>query len=201
MLEWLKELLGENYTEDIDEKASKEIGKNFVSKVNYDRLNEQKNQLEKDVKARDGQIADLSKVDVADLQETIERLKTENETSKQEKEKFIHETKVKQYVEKLALKDDVYEKHVTNMLLEKGLKFDGETLLGADDVINPFKEGHPEAFKSNEEKPHFAGNTGGSQTVALTRAEFEKLPYLEKYKIKTEQPDAYNQIKAEINGG
>jgi len=37
MLEWLKTILGEHYTEDINKKISAEIGKNFVSKADFQR--------------------------------------------------------------------------------------------------------------------------------------------------------------------
>ncbi|MDO4459042.1 MAG: hypothetical protein Q4C42_03010, partial [Clostridia bacterium] len=40
MLEWLKPILGETYSEDIDKAISQEIGKGFVSKHNYDERNE-----------------------------------------------------------------------------------------------------------------------------------------------------------------
>lgn len=32
MLEWLKNILGEDYTDEVDAKVSAEIGKNFVTK-------------------------------------------------------------------------------------------------------------------------------------------------------------------------
>lgn len=39
MLEWLKEILGESYTEEIDKKVSAEIGRGFVAKVDFDAKN------------------------------------------------------------------------------------------------------------------------------------------------------------------
>lgn len=39
MLEWLKEILGDSYTEEIDKKVSAEIGKAFVAKVDFDAKN------------------------------------------------------------------------------------------------------------------------------------------------------------------
>ncbi len=35
MLEWLKTVLGEAYTDDIDKKVSDEIGKNFVARADF----------------------------------------------------------------------------------------------------------------------------------------------------------------------
>ena len=49
MLEWLKEILGDSYTEEIDKKVSAEIGKAFVAKGDFDAKNTEakslKNQL------------------------------------------------------------------------------------------------------------------------------------------------------------
>lgn len=39
MLEWLKEILGESYTEEIDKRVSAEIGKGFVAKADFDTKN------------------------------------------------------------------------------------------------------------------------------------------------------------------
>lgn len=33
MLDWLKEILGDNYSEEIDKKVSAKIGENFVSRT------------------------------------------------------------------------------------------------------------------------------------------------------------------------
>ena len=35
MLEWLKSILADSYTEEIDKQISQEIGKNFVSKADF----------------------------------------------------------------------------------------------------------------------------------------------------------------------
>ena len=47
MLEWLKTILGDNYSEEIDTAISGEIGKGFVSKANYDQRNTAYKDLQK----------------------------------------------------------------------------------------------------------------------------------------------------------
>lgn len=42
MLEWLKTILGDAYTEDIAKQVSEEIGKQFVQRVDFNTLNETK---------------------------------------------------------------------------------------------------------------------------------------------------------------
>lgn len=40
MLSWLKEILGDSYTEDTEKKISQEIGKNFVAKADFNAKND-----------------------------------------------------------------------------------------------------------------------------------------------------------------
>lgn len=50
MLEWLKTILGDMYTEDIDRQVSTEIGKNFVSKTDFSVVKEAKEKYEAQLK-------------------------------------------------------------------------------------------------------------------------------------------------------
>lgn len=65
----------------------------------------------------------------------------------------------------LGLKDDIYEKHVTDLILEKELKFDGDKLIGGDDIVKQFREKYPDAFKSARPVPEFSVSTTGQSGV------------------------------------
>ncbi len=112
-----------------------------------------------------------------------------------DKQKFIHESKVAGYVKGLKLKDEIYENHVTKMLLDKGLQFEGDKLIGADDVVNPFKESHPDAFQSTKPTPTFVAATGTSQEMKLTKEDFRKMGYQDRLSLKSENPELYNELK------
>lgn len=77
-LEWLKTILGDAYNDDIDKKVSEEVGKNFVSRSDFNTLNETKKTLDGQIKDRDGQLEELKKVDASGLQAEITRLQSEN---------------------------------------------------------------------------------------------------------------------------
>lgn len=83
MLEWLKTILGDNYTEDIDKKVSAEIGKGFVSRSDFNILNDTKKNLETQLSDRDKQLDELKKVDTKTLQAEITRLQGENKAAKE----------------------------------------------------------------------------------------------------------------------
>lgn len=96
---------------------------------------------------------------------TVADYKQKWEKSENDRKAFEHRTKVGGYVKSLGLKDDIYEKHVTNLMLEKGLKFEGDKLIGGDDVVNQFKEKYPDAFKSAQPVPEFSVSTTGQSGV------------------------------------
>jgi hypothetical protein len=76
-----------------------------------------------------------------------EDFKAKWEQSEQARKDFEHKTKVSNYVKALNLKDDIYENYVANEIISKGLQFDGDKLIGGEDVVSAFKEKYPDAFK------------------------------------------------------
>ena len=80
-LDWLKEIIGDGYTEEIDKKAAEAIGKSFVARSEFNAANEAQKTLEASISERDSQLAALKKVDAADLQKKIDALQAENKTS------------------------------------------------------------------------------------------------------------------------
>lgn len=79
---------------------------------------------------------------------------------------FEHRTKLAAYVRGLHLKDDIYESHVTKLLEEKGLKFEGDKLIGGEDVVQTFRESHADAFAPDKSE-QAAAPTSGKAPEAL----------------------------------
>lgn len=88
MLEWLKTILGDKYTPEIDTAVSQEIGKGFVSRTDFNatsgKLKEAEAQLTESVKTRDTQLEELKKSAGAseELQKQIETLTQQNKDQK-----------------------------------------------------------------------------------------------------------------------
>ncbi len=84
MLEWLKTILGDTYTEDIDKKVSDEIGKQFVSRTDFNTLNETKKTLENTVNTLKQQNGDNEALQntIKDHENTIAQLKKDAENTK-----------------------------------------------------------------------------------------------------------------------
>ena len=120
---------------------------------------EVKTYSEEEYKALETQLDELKK-SVADNED----FKAKWEQSEQARKDFEHRTKVNSFVKSLNLKDDIYEKHVSDIIIEKGLKFEGDKLICGDDVVSVFKEKYPNAFKSADTGDFIAptGNSSGN---------------------------------------
>lgn len=81
-MDWLKEILGEAHTEDLDKKIAGYIGKNFVSKSDFRAETDKVKSLESQITERDSQLEALKKIDTAGLQSKITELQEENRQAK-----------------------------------------------------------------------------------------------------------------------
>ena len=104
-------------------------------------------------------------MDIDGIKKSVEDYKTKWEQSENERKAFEYRTKISGFVKLLGLKDDIYEKHVADMIISKELKFDGDKLIGGDDIVNQFKEKYPDAFKSAQPVPEFSVSTQGENGV------------------------------------
>ncbi len=107
------------------------------------------------------QIESFKSMDVDTIKKSAEDWEAKFKKSEADRVAFEHRTKVNGLVKGLKLKDDIYENYLTNALIEKELKFDGDKLIGGDDVINAFKEAHPDAFVTDKPQVDIGGNTKG----------------------------------------
>lgn len=80
------------------------------------------------------------------------------------------------------------------LLKEKQLKLDGGKLVGFDDVLTQAKADDPSAFASDKPAPKFTDPITGAPLPEITKEAFAKMSYMEKLKIKTEQPEIYKGL-------
>lgn len=139
--DWLKEIIGEGYTEEIDGKVSKQIGDRFVAKADFDATNTAYKTLETQLAERDKQLEELKKIDADGLQAQIDTLQKENKAAKDEHEKQINSIKLDNALE-LALVNGKAKstKAVRAMLDMEKIKLDGDNLLGIEDQLKALRE-------------------------------------------------------------
>ena len=148
MLEWLKTILGDNYSEDIDKKVSAEIGKAFVARSDFNAKNDALKRAEDDIKTRDTQLETLrnSTGDVEGLKKQIADLQTQNATDKATYEAELARVRLDGAVEaaltaagaknntavKALLADFLKDAKVDESGTVKGLAAEIDTLIKAD---------------------------------------------------------------------
>lgn len=209
MIDWLKTILGEVYTEEIDKKISEEIGKNFVARADFNNLNVEKKALADTVKERDKQLEALkaSSGDVEALKTQIDTLQTENAAAAKAYEAEIKRLKIDTAVE-LALSAAKAKnvKAVKALLdLEKAELDTNGTVKGLNDQIKKLSEAPDSGFLFDLDEPNsgFKGfKPGESRDSAvsseLTLESFRKLTPAERFNYSQKHPDEYKKL---YNGG
>lgn len=110
-------------------------------------------------------INSYKEMDIDGIKKSVEDYKKKWEKSENDRKAFEYKTKINTYVKSLGLKDDIYEKYVSDIITEKDLKFDGDKLIGGDDVVSTFREKYPDAFKPAD-TGNFIATTGRSSGVS-----------------------------------
>ena len=105
-----------------DESAVQKITETYTAdiKAEQDAAATAKTQLDEVNKT----IQSYKDMDIDGIKASVEEYKQRLTQAEAERAAFEYRTKMNQYVKKLGLKNDVYEKHVTDLLTEKNLQFD-----------------------------------------------------------------------------
>lgn len=163
MLEWLKTILGDAWTEEIDKKVSEEIGKGFVARADFNTLNAEKKALADTVKDRDKQLETLkaSTGDTEALKQQIATLQADNTAAAKAHEAEIKRLKIDTAVDLALSAAKAKNTKAVKALLELDnaeLAEDG-TVKGLGDQIKKLVES-PESgfmFETDKQKPGFKG--------------------------------------------
>ena len=150
MLEWLKTILGDAWTEEIDKKVSDEIGKGFVARADFNTLNTEKKALADTVKDRDKQLETLKAAtgDTEALKQQIATLQADNATAAKAHEAEIKRLKVDTAVDLALAAAKAKNAKAVKALLELDnaeLAEDG-TVKGLSDQIKKLVESPESAF-------------------------------------------------------
>lgn len=206
MLDWLKTILGDAYTEEIDKKVSEEIGKGFVARADFNALNAEKKSLADTVKERDKQLETLkaSTGDVEALKNQIATLQTENANAAKAHEDEIKRLKIDTAVE-LALSTAKAKsvKAVKALLdLEKAEIADDGTVKGLDDQIKKLAGASETSFLFDQQDPKKKdfkgfkpGESGdGDGGTGMTLEKLRKMTPAERYTYSINNPEEYKTL-------
>lgn len=204
MLEWLKEILGEQYSEDIDKKVSEEIGKNFVAKADFNNVNETKKTLEQQIKDRDKDIADLKKSagDNADLSQKYSDLQEKYKKDTESLNKTILDNQKNNAIEMAIMQAKGKNTKAIKALLDLdkiSLKDDG-TIEGLSEQMENLTKSDDSKFLFEEvKKNQFKGAKPGEgadidDMKSITKEQFNKMGYKEKLNLFNENKELYDSL-------
>lgn len=177
--DWLKEIIGDTYTEELDQKVADALGKRFAALNDFNNVNETKKQLQADLAARDKQLTELKTAAglSEDLKKQIETLQAANKTAQEKYETDLKDLALTNAI-KLAVTGKVHDEALVTGLVDKTkLVVNGDSVIGLDEQLKTLQESKAFLFKSdgdkgndgkggNQNKPGFkvgagAGETGG----------------------------------------
>lgn len=179
MLEWLKNILADKYTEDIDKQISQEIGKNFVAKADFNTKSEALKAAENTIKERDTQLESLKAAsgNAEELKRQITTLQTQNAEAKKTYEAELARVRLDSAVEaaltaagaknntavKALLADFLKDAKLDDSGAVKGLAAEIDTLAKADATAFLFNtaDGNAQQFKGMQ-----PGTAGGKTPPA-----------------------------------
>lgn len=120
------------------------------------------------LKTANAEIDSYKSMDIETIKKNADDYKTKYETAEQEHQTKLAEIelngKLDKFVGSQNLKNDIYKKALVEQIKEKGLKFDGDNLLGGEDLVKGFKEQYVDAFADTKPKPQFGDTTPGMLT-------------------------------------
>mgnify|MGYP002624354195 CR=1 FL=1 len=148
MLDWLKTILGDAYTDELDRKISQEIGKSFVARKDFnDKLSIIK-QLEGTVAERDQQLETLkgSTGDIDAMKQQIAELQKQNKDNKDAYEAEVARIRLDSAVEAALTNARAKNNVAAKALLEAFLK---DAKLGEDGKVKGLDEAI-EGLQKNE---------------------------------------------------
>lgn len=137
----------------------------YIPKTKFDNLNEQKKDLENQLKETNDKVQELSKVDTEELKKQIENLqKKYEEDTKELNNKYEareYDIKLNDYAKDLKFSSNSAKKTFMSDLKAKELKFENDKLVGFDDFVASYKETDPSAFIKEESNDFgVTANTG-----------------------------------------
>lgn len=185
------------------EKVVEDYGKNYVAKSQFNQKNEELKQAKESLTTMQSDIEALKKsnADNAELSKQIDELNTAQLKREAEYTAQIQKMELDGIVERTLLSSKVKNAKAVRALLDlEDAKVKDGTIKGLDDQLTKLKESDPYLFES-ESKP--TGVTpgephGGQGSTGITQEQFNKMGYLQRAKLKEDDPNAYSEF---INGG
>lgn len=196
--EFLKTLeLSDEAIDQIMAEHGKSVEKYKAEAGKVEGLNQTIADLQGQLNAANTQIEEFKGMDIDGIRKAADNWKEKAEQAERDAQAKIseleHDNLLREKLSGVKFTSDYAKKGVFDEIKAKGLKTENGILLGFDDALQGLRESQPDAFASETPPPSFAKATQ-SKITGITREDFSKMSYLDKVKLKTEQPEQYNEL-------
>lgn len=166
MLEWLKTILGDNYSEDTDKKVSEEIGKGFVAKADFTAAKEAKKTLETQLAEAGKTIEGFKAMDVDAIRAEADNWKTKAEKAEQDAAARIAELEFNTLLDgTITAAKGKNAKAIRALLDVDTLKGSKNQTEDAKKALDALREESGYLFESAEVPPPFAAGAGTAKVM------------------------------------
>ena len=161
MLDWLKTILGDSYTEEIDKNVSAEIGKNFVSKTDFNAKNEELKTAQGQIKTANETIEGFKAMDIDGIKKAADEWKAKYEQAEKEHAAKLADMEFDGLLSSAITTAKGRNAKAIRALLDvdalKASKNQADDLKTALEVL---KKDNDYLFESDQTPPPYAGGTG-----------------------------------------
>ena len=197
MQEFLKELFGDAVTEETMASFHEELGKRFVSKADFNRRGEELKAVREEHAQMAAEFTAMQEAS-GEAERLKQALETEQKRHAEEMETFIKEEQAKQL--KTALDRELTAVGARNVTAVKALLDMGKislvdgVLQGLSEQVWELKRDNNFLFDETTEMVQFIKPAAAEQG-GISQKDFQKMGYMERLKLKKEQPHIYQMMK------
>lgn len=197
----LRKLYGDAVTEESLAKFKEELGKRFVPKADFNQRGEELKLLKEKLETMEQEQAELEKIkqDNEALENMVSGLFAQHEKDMANAKAREESLCLTHAIEKALMKEKARNLLAVRALLNmEGIELKDGLLVGFDEQIKALKQENAYLFESVEGNLQFTRPTGGD--FVMSQEDFQKLGYMEKLKLKKEQPDLYQKLLKNSGG-
>ena len=160
--EWMKSIVGDTYTEEMDKKVSEEIGKLFVSKADFNTKNEELKTAKEQLGEANETINGFKAMDIESIKKAADDWKQKAEKAESDAAAKISQIQFDSLLEStLSTAKAKNAKAVKALLDMDGLKLNDGKIIGLDDQLAKIKAENDYLFEGDKKTPQFSAPTPG----------------------------------------
>lgn len=160
-LEWIKSILGDSYTEEMEKKISAEIGKAFVAKADFNALNDGKKALESQLAEANKEIKSYKDMDIEGIKKAAADWETKATAAQQEAKEREAAVRFDAALDLALVKSKARNPKAVKALLDvEKLKGSQNREADIEAELEAVKKENDYLFDSGETPPPYAAGAG-----------------------------------------